>query len=89
MESTLSIGFGIFLMALGAIVAWAVPGLWQVEGANWALIGYILLGAGALVTLIGIIMAASRGRTSQVSRTSVDPETGTRVERTERRDDVV
>lgn len=89
MESTLSIGFGIFLMALGAIVAWAVPGLWQVEGANWALIGYILLGAGALVTLIGIIMAASRGRTSQVSRTSIDPETGTRVERTERRDDVV
>lgn len=89
MESTLSIGFGIFLMAVGAIVAWAVPGLWQVEGANWALIGYILLGAGALVTLIGIVMSVSRGRTSQVSRSSVDPATGTRVERTERRDDVV
>jgi Zn-dependent protease with chaperone function len=89
MESTLSIGFGIFLMAVGAIVAWAVPALWQVDGANWALIGYILLGAGALITLIGIIMAASRGRTSQVSRSSVDPESGTRIERTERRDDVV
>lgn len=85
----MSIGFGIFLMAVGAIVAWAVPALWQVEGANWSLIGYILLGAGALVTLIGIVMAASRGRTSQVSRSSVDPETGTRVERTERRDDVI
>lgn len=89
MESTLSIGFGIFLMALGAIVAWALPGLWELEGANWALIGYILLGAGALITIIGIIMAASRGRTSQVSRSSVDPESGTRVERTERRDDVI
>ncbi|MET4099520.1 membrane protein implicated in regulation of membrane protease activity [Agrococcus sp. UYP10] len=85
----MSIGFGIFLMAVGAIIAWAVPALWQVEGANWALIGYILLGAGALVTLIGIIMAARSGRTSQVSRSSVDPASGTRVERTERRDDVI
>ncbi|MCH1882441.1 DUF6458 family protein [Agrococcus sp. ARC_14] len=85
----MSIGFGIFLMAIGAIVAWAVPALWQVEGANWALIGYILLGAGALVTIIGIIMGARSGRTSQVSRSRVDPDNGTRVERTERRDDVV
>lgn len=85
----MSIGFGIFLMAVGAIVAWAVPALWQVEGVDWALIGYILLGAGALITLIGIIMAASRNRTTQVSRSSVDPDTGTRVERTERRDDAI
>ncbi len=85
----MSIGFGIFLMAVGAIIAWAVPALWQVEGANWALIGYILLGAGALITLIGIIMNARSGRTSQVSRSRIDPETGTRVERTERRDDVL
>ncbi|GAA3610939.1 DUF6458 family protein [Agrococcus terreus] len=85
----MSIGFGIFLMAVGAIVAWAVPALWQVDGANWTLIGYILLAAGALVTLIGIIMAARSGRTSQVTRSAVDPDTGTRVERTERRDDVI
>ncbi len=85
----MSIGFGIFLMAVGAIIAFAVPALWQVEGANWALIGYILLGAGALVTLIGIVMAARSGRSSQVSRSSVDPDSGTRVERTERRDDVI
>lgn len=85
----MSIGFGIFLMAVGAIVAWAVPALWQVDGANWSMIGYILLGAGALITIIGIVMAANRGRTSQVSRSSVDPDTGTRVERTERRDDVI
>ncbi|MGC5078212.1 DUF6458 family protein [Agrococcus sp. DT81.2] len=85
----MSIGFGIFLMAVGAIIAFAVPGLWQVEGANWELIGWIVLGAGALITLLGIIMAARSGRTSQVSRTAVDPDTGTRVERTERRDDVL
>ena len=85
----MSIGFGIFLMALGAIIAWAVPGLWQVDGANWTLIGYILLAAGALVTIIGIVMAASRGRSTQVSRSSVDPATGSRIERTERRDDVL
>jgi Domain of unknown function (DUF6458) len=85
----LSIGFGIFLMAVGAIVAWAVPALWQVEGVDWVLIGYILLGAGALITLLGIIMAARSGRTSQVSRSSIDPQTGTRVERVERQDDVL
>ena len=89
MESTLSIGFGIFLMAVGAIIAWAVPALWQVEGANWTLIGYILLGAGALVTLFGIIMAARAGRSSSISKSRVDPDTGTRVERTERTDDVL
>jgi membrane protein implicated in regulation of membrane protease activity len=89
MESTLSIGFGIFLMAVGAIIAWAVPALWQVEGANWTLIGYILLGAGALVTLFGIIMAARAGRSSSISKSRVDPDTGTRVERTERNDDVL
>jgi membrane protein implicated in regulation of membrane protease activity len=85
----LSIGFGIFLMAVGAIIAFAVPGLWQVEGVNWELIGWILLAAGALVTLIGIVMAARSGRSSQVSRSSVDPASGTRVERTERRDDLI
>jgi membrane protein implicated in regulation of membrane protease activity len=89
MESTLSIGFGIFLMAVGAIVAWAVPALWAVEGANWTLIGYILLAAGALVTLFGIIMAARAGRSTSVSRSRVDPDSGTRVERTERTDDVL
>ncbi|WP_413318947.1 DUF6458 family protein [Agrococcus sp. 1P02AA] len=85
----MSIGFGIFLMAIGAIVAWAVPALWQVDGVDWALIGYILLGAGALITIIGIAVSARSGRTSQVSRSSVDPSTGTRVERTERRDDLI
>ena len=85
----MSIGFGIFLMAVGAIIAWAVPALWQVEGANWTLIGYILLGAGALVTLFGIIMAARAGRSSSISKSRVDPDTGTRVERTERTDDVL
>ncbi|WP_306232191.1 DUF6458 family protein [Agrococcus beijingensis] len=85
----MSIGFGIFLMAVGAIVAWAVPALWAVEGANWTLIGYILLAAGALVTLFGIIMAARAGRSTSVSRSRVDPDTGTRVERTERNDDLL
>ena len=28
------LGFGIFLLAIGAIVAFAVPGLWQVPGGD-------------------------------------------------------
>lgn len=82
----MSIGLGIFLIALGAIVTWAVPALWTVEGVNWTMIGYILMGAGLVITLFSIIAAVNRSNRSQVTRTSVDPQTGERIERTRRRD---
>lgn len=82
------LGFGIFLLALGAIVTFAVPGLWQVPGVDWMLIGYIVMGAGLLVTIAGAVQMA-RGRSRTVRSTSVDPATGGRVDRVDRRDDVV
>ncbi|SDH85622.1 DUF6458 family protein [Agrococcus jejuensis] len=83
------LGFGIFLLAAGAIVAFAVPGLAQVPGVDWMLIGYILMGAGLLVTIAGAVQMARRSGSRTVRSTSVDPGTGARVDRVERRDDVV
>ncbi|GAA2171907.1 hypothetical protein GCM10009846_07730 [Agrococcus versicolor] len=83
------LGFGIFLLALGAIVTFAVPGLWSVPGVDWMLIGYIVMGAGLLVTIAGAVQLARGGRSRTVRSTNVDPATGQRVERVEHRDDLV
>ena len=81
------LGFGIFLVALGAIVTFALPGLWQVPGVDWMLVGYIVMGAGVLLTIVGAIQMA-RGRSRTVRSTSVDPATGARVDRVQHRDDL-
>ncbi|RLK49233.1 DUF6458 family protein [Microbacterium telephonicum] len=75
----MSIGSGIALFVIGAILAFAVDV--DVEYVNLDLIGYILMGAGFLVFLIGIVLMARRRSTATVTRTS-DP-AGERVTRTE------
>lgn len=54
----MSIGTGIVLFVIGAILTFAVNV--QVDWADLDLIGYILMGAGAVVFLIGIIMLLVR-----------------------------
>ncbi|MCA4134149.1 DUF6458 family protein [Arthrobacter sp. M4] len=52
------IGASIVLIAVGAILAWAVaPGL--IPFVDQVLIGYILMGVGVLGLVISLIMAAS------------------------------
>ncbi|QCR40461.1 hypothetical protein C1N74_08550 [Microbacterium sp. SGAir0570] len=75
----MSIGAGIALFVIGAILAFAVNV--EVEWVNLDLIGYILMGAGALVFLIGLILMVRRRQTDTVSRTAVDPASGQRVTR--------
>lgn len=75
----MSIGAGIALFVIGAILAFAVNV--EVEWVNLDLIGYILMGAGALVFLIGLILMVRRRQTETVSRTAVDPTSGQRVTR--------
>ncbi|MGZ0710895.1 DUF6458 family protein (plasmid) [Coraliomargarita sp. W4R53] len=75
----MSIGAGIFLFAVGAILAFAVN--IEVEWVNLDMIGYILMGAGAVIFLIGIILMARRRQTSTVTHTSVDPSGQDRVSR--------
>jgi membrane-bound ClpP family serine protease len=86
----MSIGTGIALFVIGAILVFAVNV--EVPWVNLDMVGYILMGAGVVVFLIGIILLARRRRTDTVSRTSVDPATGEPVMRRSVRatnDDVV
>ncbi|MFG6401356.1 MULTISPECIES: DUF6458 family protein [unclassified Microbacterium] len=84
----MSIGAGIALFVIGAILAFAVNV--EVPGIELSLIGYILMGAGAVVFVIGLILMLRRRQTDTVTRTAVDPAAGEQVTRqTTRRDDVV
>ncbi|SDQ07905.1 DUF6458 family protein [Microbacterium sp. cf332] len=75
----MSIGAGIALFVIGAILAFAVNV--QVEWVDLDLIGYILMGAGALIFFLGLILMVRRRQTESVSRTAVDPASGQRVTR--------
>jgi len=80
------IGSSIFLIALGAILAWAVaPGL--IPFVDQAMVGYILMAVG-VIGLIASLILASPGRSRRVSETRsvVDPNTGERITRNESRD---
>lgn len=80
------IGSSIFLIAIGAILAWAItPGL--VPYVDQTLVGYILMAVG-VIGLIASLVLASPGRTRRVSETRsvVDPNTGERIVRNESRD---
>jgi nitrate reductase gamma subunit len=75
----MSIGTGILLIVIGAILTFAINV--EVEWADLDLIGYILMGAGALVLLIGLVMLARRRRSDVVTTTQVDPAAGEQVTR--------
>ncbi|QDZ14216.1 DUF6458 family protein [Humibacter ginsenosidimutans] len=80
----MSLGGGIFLIVVGAILAFAIN-----VDLGWIdlhMVGYICLVAGVIVTILGIVLM-TRKRTSKVTRsTSVDPNTGRRVDTTQRDD---
>jgi hypothetical protein len=85
-EHVMRIGSSIFLIALGAILAWAVaPGL--IPAVDQVLVGYILMAVG-VIGLIASLILASPGRSRRVSesRSVVDPNTGERITRNESRD---
>ena len=68
---------------IGAILVFAVN-VDTTQFVDLDLIGYILMGAGVLVFLLGLVFAFRRRSTAQVTRT-VDPVAGERVTRTESR----
>lgn len=73
----MSIGLGVFLIVVGAILAFALN--IDVTWVDLNLVGYILMGAGIVVFLIGLVLIARRRRTISTSRTSVDPRSGDTV----------
>lgn len=78
----MSIGAGIALLVIGAIVVYAVDV--DVAYVDLDLVGYILMGAGAVIFLLGLIFLFRRRSTEQVTRTN-DPVAGQRVTHTESR----
>ena len=67
----MTMGTGIVLFVIGAILTFAINV--DVEWANLDMIGYILMGAGAIAFLVGLIMLlARRNRRATVDGRVVD-----------------
>lgn len=82
----MSLGAGIVLLAIGAILAFAVNV--QLDFVDLRTVGYILMAAGALGIILGIVLLSRRRNSVSTSRSSVDPATGDRVRRDVRSDDL-
>ena len=83
----MSLGLGIFLIAVGAILAFAVN--FTVSWIDIVTVGYILMAAGLVIVILGIVLIARKRSSVATTRTGIDPASGQRVTRSERRDDVV
>jgi hypothetical protein len=79
------IGSSIFLIALGAILAFAVQDV--VDFVDLTMIGYILMVVGVIGLIVSLILAVPRNRHRvSESRSVQDPNTGETVRRDETRD---
>lgn len=58
----MGIGAGIFLLAVGAILAFGVQD--ALSGVDLTVIGYVLMGAGLLGLVLGLVMNNQRANTS-------------------------
>ncbi|MBS3179403.1 MULTISPECIES: DUF6458 family protein [unclassified Pseudoclavibacter] len=77
-------GSGIALIVIGAILAFAIN--IDLDGfVDLKTIGYILMGAGAVVFIISLVTALRRKQSTSTTRKVIDPNTGQEViERTNR-----
>ncbi|WP_157001394.1 DUF6458 family protein [Agromyces laixinhei] len=77
----MSIGLGIVLVVIGAILTFALNV--TVEWIDLQMVGYILMAAGVVVIIFGIVLMVRRRRKVSTSRTSIDPATGDQITRNE------
>lgn len=75
-------GPGIFLLVVGAILAFAVKD--SIDAVDLTLVGYIMMGAGALGIILGVAMANRKQTATSTTRSAVDPVSGEGVSQTER-----
>ena len=75
----MTVGGGIALIVIGAILAFAfnLDNSW----IDLHLIGYILMGAGVVVFVIGLIVLFRRRQSVATTHTTVDPVSGDRMSR--------
>ena len=62
----MGIGLGIVLLVVGAVVTFAIPQDF-LSGVNLDLIGWILMGAGALAVILALVMNQQRANTSHTA----------------------
>jgi membrane-bound ClpP family serine protease len=74
----MSIGTGVVLFVIGAILVFALN--FETEAVNLDMVGYILMGAGFIVFVIGLVMLMRRRQAVTTSRTGTDSVTGERVQ---------
>jgi hypothetical protein len=80
----MSIGTGIVLFVIGAILTFALN--FETGWVNLDLIGIILMVAGAVTFIVGLVLMTRRRTAVTTARTGVDPVSGERV--TQRATDV-
>lgn len=73
----MSIGTGIVLFVIGAILTFALN--FETSFINLDLVGYILMGAGAIVFVIGLVLASRRRQSVSTVHTGVDAASGEQV----------
>jgi hypothetical protein len=61
----MGIGAGIFLLALGGVLAFAVTD--RISGVDLTMVGYILMGAGALGLVLTLMLNGRRSRGSETT----------------------
>jgi hypothetical protein len=82
----MSIGSGIVLFVIGAILRFAL--IIQLSWVDLALVGDIFMGAGVVVFVLGLVFTFRRRRSTTTRRTVVGHDDGARiVRRTSRTDD--
>lgn len=75
----MSIGTGVVLFVVGAIITFALN--FETEVVNLDLIGYILMGAGLITFVIGLVLQFRRRATVSTVHHESDPATGDRTTR--------
>lgn len=78
----MSLGAGIFLLALGAILSFAVQD--SLSFMDLTMVGYILMAAGALGVILGVVLMGRKRSAVSTTRSSVDPVSGEGVVQNER-----
>ena len=73
----MSLGTGIVLFVVGAILAFALN--LQVAWIDLHLVGYILMAAGVIGIILGIVLITRRRTSVSTTRQAVDPASGERV----------
>jgi hypothetical protein len=81
----MSIGVGIFLFVVGAILRFALRV--QATWIDLQLVGDLLMGAGVVVVIIGIVLLVRKRSSVTTVHTSVDPASGDSVASRETRVD--